>query len=132
MLDVQVDGFGGLRLTDAARPLLRGASRIELRREPERTRGRQKKARAGREADTPLADADQLVFDRLRALRGQLAREQNVPAYVIFHDATLRAVAREKPRTLGELGAIGGVGAAKLERYGQALLDVLADEPQVC
>jgi ATP-dependent DNA helicase RecQ len=71
------------------------------------------------------------VFERLRALRGRLAREQNLPAYVIFHDATLRAIAREKPRNLDELGGIGGVGAAKLERYGDQFLAAVAD-PTEC
>jgi ATP-dependent DNA helicase RecQ len=126
VLEVQIDGFGGLRLTDAARPLLRGEARIQLRREPERRRER--KTRPGRTIDTPLASADQFVFDQLRELRGRLAREQNVPAYVIFHDATLRAIARERPGDLDELGSIGGVGAAKLERYGKALLDTLSGE----
>ena len=132
LLEVQIDGFGGLRLTDAARPLLRGETRIQLRREVERSRQRQRKSRAGREVEAPLADAEQVVFERLRALRGRIAREQGVPAYVIFHDATLRAVAREKPRTLDALGGIGGVGAAKLERYGPALLDALADQTEAC
>jgi ATP-dependent DNA helicase RecQ len=129
LLEVQIDGYGGLRLTESSRPLLRGETRIELRREPERRR--LKKQRAGRPAETPLAAADQAVFERLRALRGQLAREQNVPAYVIFHDATLRAIAREKPSNLDELGGIGGVGAAKLERYGEQFLTAVAD-PTEC
>jgi ATP-dependent DNA helicase RecQ len=129
LLDMQVDGFGGLRLTDAARPLLRGAARIQLRREPERRRER--KAKAGRVPETPLAGEDQIVFERLRSLRAQLARSQNVPAYVIFHDATLKAIAREQPRTLDELAGVVGVGAAKLERYGRALLAALAgDTPE--
>jgi ATP-dependent DNA helicase RecQ len=126
LLDVQVDGFGGLRLTDAARPLLRGAARIQLRREPDRRRER--KAKAGRVPETPLAGEDQIVFERLRSLRAQLARSQNVPAYVIFHDATLKAIAREQPRTLDELAGVVGVGAAKLERYGRALLAALAGD----
>jgi ATP-dependent DNA helicase RecQ len=133
VLEVQIDGYGGLRLTDAARPLLRGEARIELRREPERQRGRKPRGgRGGATADAPLADADQPLFEQLRALRARLAREQNVPAYVIFHDATLRAIAREKPRSLDQLAGIGGVGVAKLERYGQALLDALAAERQPC
>jgi ATP-dependent DNA helicase RecQ len=62
----------------------------------------------------------------LRDLRGRLAREQGVPAYVIFHDATLLAMLREKPRTLDALGAISGVGERKLARYGEAFLGTLA------
>ncbi len=74
------------------------------------------------------------VFERLRAWRGAAAKEQGVPAYVIFHDATLRQIATERPTTLAELGTISGVGENKLAKYGDAVLAVLdpdatADEP---
>ena len=65
------------------------------------------------------------VWDALRNLRSRLAREQGVPAYVIFHDATLLAMLRERPQTLSALGAISGVGERKLERYGEAFLSEL-------
>jgi len=65
------------------------------------------------------------VFERLREWRAGTAREQNVPAYVIFHDATLRQIATEKPSTLSRLSSINGVGEAKLAKYGQQILDVL-------
>jgi ATP-dependent DNA helicase RecQ len=68
------------------------------------------------------------VFERLRAWRGGAAKEQGVPAYVIFHDATLRQIAASPPSTLAELAAVNGVGETKLARYGQQILDVLADE----
>jgi ATP-dependent DNA helicase RecQ len=68
------------------------------------------------------------VFERLRAWRGAAAREQGVPAYVIFHDATLREIATRRPKDLDELGRIGGIGEAKLNRHGQAVLDTLAAE----
>ena len=66
------------------------------------------------------------MFEALRALRASLAREQNVPAYVIFHDATLRAMAAQRPQSLKELGQINGVGVSKLERYGEQMLAVLS------
>jgi ATP-dependent DNA helicase RecQ len=65
-------------------------------------------------------------FAALRRWRAEAARAQNLPAYVIFHDATLRAIAVEMPRDLDALAGIGGVGAAKLERYGQDVIDALA------
>ena len=65
------------------------------------------------------------MFERLREWRAGTAREQNVPAYVIFHDATLRQIATEKPSTLSGLSGINGVGEAKLAKYGQQILDVL-------
>ena len=78
-------------------------------------------------APVQLAPADQPVFEALRELRAALAREQAVPAYVIFHDATLRTIAERRPASLAELGTVGGVGAAKLERYGPRVLELLTD-----
>jgi ATP-dependent DNA helicase RecQ len=65
------------------------------------------------------------VFERLRAWRGATAKEQGVPAYVIFHDATLRQIAAQSPSTLAELGTISGIGENKLAKYGQQVLDTL-------
>ena len=66
------------------------------------------------------------MFERLRAWRAAVAKEQGMPAYVIFHDATLRQIATSPPSTLAALAAINGVGETKLARYGQQILDVLA------
>ncbi len=132
LLQVQVDAFGGLQLTDAARPVLRGERLVELRREPERRRER--KPRVAIAKTTSVADLDaagQARFDRLRRWRADLAREQNVPAYVIFHDATLRAIAEHAPASMQALAGIGGIGTAKLERYGEALLELLGERGTV-
>ena len=67
------------------------------------------------------------MFERLRAWRAAVAKEQGMPAYVIFHDATLRQIAASPPSTLAGLAAINGVGETKLGRYGQQILDVLAE-----
>ena len=88
-----------------------------------------KRARAARKAEVAPADlpADALArFDQLREWRATMAREQNVPAYVIFHDATLRAIALADPDGLDALRLINGVGDRKLERYGEAVLETLA------
>ncbi|WP_300274940.1 HRDC domain-containing protein, partial [uncultured Oscillibacter sp.] len=69
------------------------------------------------------------LFGRLRALRAQLARRQGVPAYVVFSDKTLREMAISRPRTMAELRAVSGVGAAKAERYGRDFLAVIRDFP---
>ncbi|MBO0788733.1 MAG: HRDC domain-containing protein, partial [Actinobacteria bacterium] len=66
------------------------------------------------------------TFERLRAWRAATAKEQGVPAYVIFHDATLREISSARPASLAELGTVSGVGEAKLARYGQHILDTLA------
>jgi ATP-dependent DNA helicase RecQ len=126
LLEVEVDGFGSLRLAASAGAVLRGESRIQLRREPVVATGRGSRRAAGSRPVVALDAADAGDFERLRALRAELARQQNVPAYVIFHDAVLRAIASNKPTDLDALGAISGVGAAKLARYGEAILDALA------
>jgi ATP-dependent DNA helicase RecQ len=115
--------YGALRLTDAARPVLRGDERVSLRRAVAQPRGR---ARSRAAADAQLSAPDADLFERLKAWRLGEARTQGVPAYVILHDRTLTDIARARPRDVAALAAIGGIGAAKLERYGAALLAVVA------
>jgi len=120
-LDVEMGSYGSLRLAQAARPVLRGEQSVALRRDPERKRApRTRFAVAAHPADDSL-------FERLRDLRGKLAREQNVPAYVIFHDATLRAIANDRPRSMAQLAKVEGVGVRKLERYGEAVLALVRE-----
>jgi ATP-dependent DNA helicase RecQ len=109
--------------------VLRGATQVHLRREADRAERRaRKKERAPRtRASLDIAPHETPLWDALRDLRGRLAREQGVPAYVIFHDATLFAMLRERPRTLDALGSISGVGERKLARYGEAFLSALGD-----
>lgn len=126
LLDVDAEGYGGLRLTEASRAVLKGTTQVMLRK-PTNTKERARTTRAATGADIDIAAADRPLFEALRALRGRLAREQNVPAYVIFHDATLREIARLRPISHGQLGGIGGVGAGKLERYGNAVLETVLD-----
>jgi ATP-dependent DNA helicase RecQ len=120
LLQVDAEGFGSLRLTEASRAVLTGGRRVELRREE--PRGKRRTRIGSPTPATEVAVADTPLFESLRELRARLAREQNVPAYVIFHDSTLRAIAAHRPRSEAELGAISGVGAAKLARYGAAVL----------
>ncbi len=128
LLAVEGD-YGTLALTEASSEVLGGRRQVLLRREPERA---VRAAKAARTAKDPAAVAAELdpaaaaVFEQLRAWRGTTAKEQGVPAYVIFHDATLRQIAARAPATLAELGTISGIGEAKLARYGQQVLDTLA------
>ncbi|GAA3727961.1 DNA helicase RecQ [Leifsonia bigeumensis] len=124
LLAVNSDGFGTLVLTDASAGVLDGSRRVDLRREPARTSTRA--ARKSRSAGADLPEALQPVFEALRAWRAAAAKEQGVPAYVIFHDATLRELAIRHPSSLDELGTVTGVGEAKLAKYGEQLLEVLA------
>ena len=125
LLAVESD-YGTLALTDASAAVLRGEHQVRLRREPERppraARAR-RTAPAAATAELPAEAAER--FERLRAWRAATAKEQGVPAYVIFHDATLREVAARCPATLAELGTVSGVGESKLARYGQQVLDTL-------
>jgi ATP-dependent DNA helicase RecQ len=109
------DAFGALRLAEASRPVLKGTERVQMRRPVPRKKG--KRAR-------PAASSDPLLA-RLKAWRTEQARSQSVPPYVVFHDATLSAIAAAQPRDLGSLSTIPGIGARKLERYGPSLLDLL-------
>ena len=107
-------------LTDESAPVLRGERTVMLRRDPERsTRARSRSAKAPVADLAPEANA---IFERLRAWRGATAKEQGVPAYVIFHDATLREIATRTPASLAALGTISGVGEAKLAKYGDDVL----------
>ena len=121
LLEVEAE-FGSLRLTEGSRAVLRGERRLQLRKEQRERRERDRGPRSGLAVEA----ADLPRFQLLRDLRAQLAREQNVPAYVIFHDSTLRNIAELQPATLDELGRVGGIGGAKLERYGQRVLEALA------
>jgi ATP-dependent DNA helicase RecQ len=125
--------YGTLVLTDSSGEVLRGQRQVMLRREPERptrTAKEPKAAKAGHKVPVDLPEAAVPVFELLRAWRAATAKEQGVPAYVIFHDATLREIATTMPSTLDQLGTISGVGENKLAKYGQPILDVLAGQPE--
>ena len=115
-------GYGALKLTEAARPVLKGERSVEMRRTVARVRT--PRSRPLREAS--LRGVDATLLESLRAWRLAEARSQAVPAYVILHDRTLAEIAQVRPRDLRALGAIGGIGVRKLERYGPALLAVVA------
>jgi ATP-dependent DNA helicase RecQ len=128
LLATDEQGYGTLRLTEASRDVLRGATSVRLRREADRAQRRdaRRKARAERARTTlDIAPHEATLWDVLRDLRGRLARDQGVPAYVIFHDATLLAMLRERPQTLDALASISGIGERKLARYGKAFLAAL-------
>lgn len=117
-LDVDVEGYGALRLTERCRPILRGEEQVQLRRPRDERDGK----KAATRPERGLITHDDELWENLRTLRRELAQQQGVPPYVIFHDATLKAIAAEQPLTLDELAHIGGVGARKLERYGAQIL----------
>nr|WP_040827007.1 DNA helicase RecQ [Nocardia jiangxiensis] len=130
LLAVQGD-YGVLVLTEASEEVLFKGRQVALRREPERAKAaKAPRAKASRLAAADLAPADAGLFERLRAWRAATAKEQGVPAYVVFHDATLREIAARRPASLAQLGEISGIGENKLTKYGDGVLETVAGEPE--
>ena len=118
-LSVDLEGHGALLLTEKSRPLLRGEHSLLLRRE----RKPVKKPRARIERDLLVSEEDQPLWNALRRVRSRLAKELEVPPYVIFHDSTLQQMLDLRPQTLAQMGSISGIGERKLASFGQAFLD---------
>ncbi|MCR4346404.1 MAG: DNA helicase RecQ [Sulfuricaulis sp.] len=124
LLAVDLEGHGGLRLTDLSRPVLRGEAPLMLRRDakPEKA----KKTKTARAARRPfIQESDRRLWEALRARRLELARKQGVPPYVVFHDATLAEMVERRPQTLSDLAHISGVGERKLAAYGTDFIAIV-------
>ena len=122
LLAVDHERFNALALTESARPLLRGEASLQVRVPTTRRKSRREPRIVGRDA---RHDA---LYEKLRNWRAETARERNVPAYVIFHDATLLEIAQLRPASLDQLSQISGVGDRKLEAYGELLLALVGAE----
>ncbi len=120
LLDVDAEGHGGLRLAAACRPVLKGELTLQLRKEQKPERKATKKRRPS------YSGVHAELWEALRSRRLELAREQEVPPYVIFHDATLMEMMEYRPQTMQQMGKISGVGQKKLDAYGEEFLEVLA------
>jgi ATP-dependent DNA helicase RecQ len=120
-LTTDEDGYGSLKLTPKSASVLKGQERLEFRQDITL-----KTERKQRPVQVELQGVDAELFVALRTLRAEIAREQNVPAFVIFHDSTLRQMATDKPRSLATFAKISGVGKQKLSSYGQAFVDVIS------
>ncbi len=129
LVDVDHEQYGSLRLTEAARPVLRGETTLTLRRYQKPVRQRRAPTAPGSYTEASLSSAQQALFERLKWWRVETARAHNVPAYVIFHDATLREIARAMPISLQDLRQVSGVGEKKLESYGAEIIRLIS-EPQ--
>lgn len=127
-LESDIEAYGGLKLSESARPVLRSESEVWLRRDAEVVK--QKISKAGRGANAKeiySAVSEDPLWYLLKAKRTELAREQGVPPYVIFHDSTLLEILNRRPSNIDEMSQISGVGQAKLDCYGDAFLQVLED-----
>jgi ATP-dependent DNA helicase RecQ len=120
-LQIPPDSHGGLQFTPRSAALLKGQEQLSLRRDPAQVKGKTERSGAAPTLSSPL-------FEKLREVRLRLSREQAVPPYIIFHDATLHEMAARRPTTLAGLRRIAGVGESKLTRYGEAFLEVLRAE----
>ena len=125
LVAVNFDHFGVLQLTDACRPILRGEQQLILRKDikPEKTKSGKKSA--GRSTDS--RDGNAALWDALRAKRREIADAQDVPPYVIFHDATLMAMLEARPINRKQMALLSGVGVRKLELYGDQFLAVISE-----
>lgn len=128
LVDVDLDGHAGLSISEEGRRFLRERPVLMLRvpAKPQAARGKA----ARKPASTTLPEADQTLFQALREKRTELARAQNVPPYVIFHDKTLIELAAVRPNSRSQMAKIPGVGEAKLDRYGEVFLAVIAEHAE--
>ena len=125
VLEVDHESYGALRLTEQSRPVLKGERTLMLRAWREAKRSRRRSGSAAPSADLPAEALG--LFERLRAWRVDAARRHGVPAYVIFHDSTLKEIARMRPSSLDSLRGISGVGARKLEAYGSEIVGLVGE-----
>jgi ATP-dependent DNA helicase RecQ len=131
LLRVDLDGFGALKMDESCRPLLRGETRVLLRRQGRPVRRTRSRSVSGESVAAVFDPAQTELWEALRACRRRLADAQGLPPYVIFHDATLREMVQETPANLEQLARISGVGVAKLERYGDEFLSVIRQHIQL-
>jgi ATP-dependent DNA helicase RecQ len=130
-LTVDGQAFNTLQLTEGSRAVLKGETAVRLREsvsQPARARRRPGAAKAAPAVAAGLTAAGEARFAALKSWRAEIARKHNLPAYVIFHDTTLAAIAALAPRSLDDLQGISGIGTRKLEAYGVEVLRVVAQE----
>jgi len=126
-LSVDVEGFGSMKLTESSRAVLKGEKKLYLREEKKAPK-KSKKSRSARRSHAisgAMQEGDKALWEALRKQRTELASEQGVPPYVIFHDKTFMEMVERRPQTLDEMGQIIGIGEKKLELYGRGFLDII-------
>ncbi|KQV90684.1 ATP-dependent DNA helicase RecQ [Massilia sp. Root351] len=128
LVTVDHEQYSSLKLTDAARPVLKGGQKVQLRQYQKPVKQKRSTAAAAKGyAETELSGKEQAIFDKLRWWRVETARAHSVPAYVIFVDATLREIAKAQPTSLDDMRGISGVGEKKLASYGDEIVALIAD-----
>ncbi|SHH54572.1 DNA helicase RecQ [Massilia sp. CF038] len=128
LVTVDHEVYSSLKLTDAARPVLKGGQQVQLRQYQKPVKQKRAPSAAGKaHVEMDLSKSEQAIFEKLRWWRVETARAHNVPAYVIFVDATLREIAKAKPTSLNELRTVTGVGEKKLVSYGDEIVAIIMD-----
>jgi len=129
LIALDITGYGTWSVTDAGRAVLKGAAKMELRTDALNSAARKAARTAAKTANAAAlangAPADRALFEALRRRRSELAKAQGVAAYVVFADRTLIDMARRKPKTIGDMSTIHGIGEAKLRQYGEVFLDAI-------
>lgn len=127
LVTVDHEMYSSLKLTEAARPVLKGGQKVQLRQYQKPVKQKRAPSASKGHVESDLSKSEQEIFDRLRSWRVETARAHNVPAYVIFVDATLREIAKAKPRSLDDLRGVSGVGAKKLASYGEEIVAMISE-----
>ena len=128
LLRVDYENFSALKLTESSRSVLKGERQILLRKYKKAEKAVKHKRQSAKDfAETQLDGLEQQIFERLRWWRVETAKAHNTAAYIIFHDSTLREIAKAQPNTLAELSVVSGVGAKKLESYGAQIMELLSE-----
>jgi ATP-dependent DNA helicase RecQ len=127
LVTVDHEVYSSLKLTDAARPVLKGGQKVQLRQYQKPVKQKRATTAAKGYVETDLSGSEQAIFDKLRWWRVETARAHGVPAYVIFVDATLREIAKVKPTSLQDLRGVTGVGEKKLVSYGDEIVALISE-----
>ncbi|MBC3882072.1 DNA helicase RecQ [Undibacterium sp. LX40W] len=128
LVAVDYENFSSLKLTEESRAVLRGETKVQLRQYKKAEKAVKHKRQSAKDfAEANLDDVEQKIFERLRWWRVETAKAHNTAAFIIFHDSTLREIAKAKPRSLEDLRGVTGVGAKKLESYGEELVSLIAE-----
>jgi ATP-dependent DNA helicase RecQ len=128
LVAVDYDNYSSLKLTEQSRAVLRGESKVQLRQYKKAEKAVKHKRQSAKDyAESNLSETEQAIFDKLRWWRVETARAHNTAAFIIFHDTTLREIAKAKPRTLDDLRGVTGVGEKKLESYGAEIIGLIGE-----
>jgi ATP-dependent DNA helicase RecQ len=133
MVTSSLESKGGLKLAAKSRPVLRGEEAFQLRKDEapavKSTGKKTTRVQRGQKMRGIYSDMEDIrmdLWEELRSLRAQIARQHSLPAYVVFHDSTLKEIARRLPDSLEEMGNISGIGQKKLYMYGEKFIEVIA------